>query len=381
MEDLRLSGKQRCDDTGDDQRDSGRGTTREQHLLVGGIGFDVRLINVHREDGRHRVQHRGQRRDDGGHECGDHQAFESGRDEAFHQPRVGVIVLDASVGVQEGALHTRNDGRALWCGEHDVGDDARNHHDQRKDHLHARGKEKAFLRFSERFRGQGALDDVLIEAPVIHVGDPHPADEHPDAGKVVEFRMSLVQNHMELIAGHIHHVCETDQNTARGRERVEGDEGGEESADDQEHDLHHIRPSYRRQTAIEGIGGSEHAQEEDPRHEQGAVADADDGIDGLRAQVEHRSQVHEDEQRDPEHGQDGFQGAVKSLLDELRDGVQALLDEDRKQEFGHKDERECRHPFVRRDGQPDGEARPRHADKLLRGDVRGDERCSDRPPG
>ena len=339
------------------------------------------MVDIHREDGRHRVQHRGQRRDDGGHEGGDHKAFDTGRDEVLDQPRVGVVVLDASVSVQEGALHTRNDRCALWSGEHDVGDDARNNHDQRKDHFHARGEEKAFLRFSERFRGQSALDDVLVEAPVIHVRDPHPADQHPDAGKVVEFGMSLVQNHVELVARGIHHMGEAGQNAAIGCERVEGDEGGEESAHDKQHDLDHIRPGHRGQAAVQRIGGGQDAEEEDARHEVGAIADAHDGVDRLRAEVEHRGQVHEDEQRDPEHGQNGFQGAVETLLDELRDGVQALLDEDRKQELGHEDEREGRHPFVRSDGQADGEARTRHADELLGRDVRGDERGADSPPG
>ncbi len=287
------------------------------------------MVDVHREDGGHRVQHRGQRRHDGGHKGGDHEAFDAGRNEILDQPRVGVVVLDAAVGVQEGALNTRDHRRAFGRGEHHIGDDARNHDDQRKDHLHARGEEEAFLRLRKRFGRKSALDDVLVEAPIVDVRDPHAADQNPDAGKIVELRMPLVQDHVEFVACRVHHMGETGDHAAVRREGVEGDEGGEQAAHDEEHDLDHIRPSHGGQSAIERIGGGQDAQEEDALHEHGPVAHTHDGVDGFRAQVKHRGQVHENEQRDPEHRQDGLERAVEPLLDELRNGVQTLFNEDR----------------------------------------------------
>jgi hypothetical protein len=72
---------------------------------------------------------------------------------------------------------------------------------------------------------------------------------------------------------------------------------------------------------------------------------------------------------------------VVTVLEELRNSVDARSQEPRQEDEGHHDQSNGRHPFVARDGQSDVVGRlPRHADELLRGDVRGDEGEADQPP-
>ena len=50
------------------------------------------------------------------------------------------------------------------------------------------GEHHALLRLGEVLRGERALDDILVEAPIAEVRDPHPADQHRKAGQILVVR-------------------------------------------------------------------------------------------------------------------------------------------------------------------------------------------------
>ena len=69
------------------------------------------------------------------------------------------------------------------------GRDARQHDDHRHQQLQERREDDALLRLVDALGRQRALDDVLIEAPVADVRDPHAADQHGEARQVFVVRM------------------------------------------------------------------------------------------------------------------------------------------------------------------------------------------------
>jgi hypothetical protein len=75
-------------------------------------------------------------------------------------------------------------------------------------------------------------------------------------------------------------------------------------------------------------------------------------------------------------------GAVVAVLEELGHGVDADLEELGQQPEGDDDQRDGGHPLVAGDGEADGGERAAgHADEVLGGDVGGDQREADEPPG
>ena len=109
--------------------------------------------------------------------------------------------------------------------------------------------------------------------------------------------------------------------------------------------------------------------------------DARDRIHRERAQPQDRGEIHEHVQREPEHGHDVAHGRAVTLLEELRHRVDAVLEEHRQDPLADDDQRERRHPFIGRDRHAHHVAGAGHADDLLGGDVRGDQRRADGPPG
>jgi hypothetical protein len=67
-------------------------------------------------------------------------------------------------------------------------------------------------------------------------------------------------------------------------------------------------------------------------------------------------------------------------MEELRHGVDVVLEEDRQEELADDQQGQRRHPFVGSDCEPDGVARPGHADDLLGRNIGRDQRSADRPP-
>jgi hypothetical protein len=104
--------------------------------------------------------------------------------------------------------------------------------------------------------------------------------------------------------------------------------------------------------------------------------------DDLRAGVDDGGRGHADEN---DHGADGHDGAgedVVAVFEKLGDRVDAALEEGGQEYERDENQRDGGHPLVTGDGhaQPVGRLAA-HADELLRGDVGGDEREADQPPG
>ena len=334
----------------------------------------MRLVDVHREDGRRAVEHGRQRGHDGGSQRRESEALEAHRQE-LQQPGVGVIGI---------GLGGRLVGRSLpeaghhpGVLRHHVGGDARNDHDERQDELQAGGKQDTALTFLQRLGRQRPLDDVLIEAPVVDVGHPHAAHKHTDAGQVHVFRMPLVQDHREFVGRRRVNRLEAGPHAAPAGHRVQCEVGRDQAAKDEENHLDHIRPGDRRKPAVQRVGRREGREAEHPVEHR----NAHDGLQGQRAQVQHGGEVDEDVEGDPEDRQDGLELGRVPLLDELGNGVQPLLDEDGQEVLADDDEGQRRHPLVGRDGQADLETGARHADELFGGNVGRDEGGAHRPPG
>ena len=376
LEHLVDAAQHRGEQDGDNQGNACAETPDVHELPLGSLGLDVGLVDIHGEDGGRGVEHGCQRGDDGGCQGGEHQAFQADGDERADEPRVGVVVVKRrGAGNLEGCA-----GIVHVLGIHNPSHDAGHGNDERNQHFQEGGKGDAPLRFLQGAGCQGALDDVLVETPVVEVGNPKPADEHVDAGQVVVFLVVAGEYHVEFVACHVCHVGDAVDDTAFGGDVVEGDDGGDDAADDEEGNLEHVRPCDSRQASVEGVGGGEERQRDDGGHDHGAVAGADYGVDGFTAEVEHGGQVDEDEEGNPKYRQDGLEVGGKAPFDKFGDGVDALFDEDGQEEFAHDNQGKGCHKFVGGDCQSAGKTGTGHADELFRRDVGSDERRTDCPP-
>ena len=163
---------------------------------------------------------------------------------------------------------------------------------------------------------------------------------------------------------------------AQFRDEVQSEPRGHEAADDEAGDLDDVR-----------VADDLHAAQRDDRGEDGEEqhagqhADAGDAADRERAQVQDRGQVDDDVQAEPEQRHRRRDGLAVALFEELGHRVDVVLQIDRHEEHGDDDEGGGGHQFVHGDGHADAEARAAHADELLGGDVRSDQRRADGPPG
>ena len=105
-----------------------------------------RAIQVHREDGRDRIDLRSGRRNDGRDQRREHEALDADGQHG-HEARIGLV----------GLLETRHEHQRRDAGQHD---------DRRHHQLEERREHDALLRLVHALGREAALDDVLIEAPV-----------------------------------------------------------------------------------------------------------------------------------------------------------------------------------------------------------------------
>ena len=151
----------------------------------------------------------------------------------------------------------------------------------------------------------------------------------------------------------------------------------DEAAQHQQRHLHDIGQRHRLQPAPDLVQQRERAQ----RHQRDVLVDPRHLGDRDRAEPDDRGEVHEHVQRQPEQRHQRADARAVPLLQELRHRVDPVAQEDRQEELADDQQRQRRHPFVRRDRQPDRIAGARHADDLFGGDVGCDQRRADRPPG
>ena len=151
----------------------------------------------------------------------------------------------------------------------------------------------------------------------------------------------------------------------------------DESAEHQQRYLDDVGERHGFQAAVQRIG-----QGKQPEREQRRLhGETRDRMHRGRAQPEDGGQVHEDVDTQPEHRHHRAHRGAVAPFQEFRHGVNAVLEEYRQQEFADDEQREAAHPFVRGDADADHIARSGHADDLLGGNVGGDQRGADGPPG
>ena len=284
---------------------------------------------------------------------------------------------------------------------HDVvGADTGQHHDKRNENLQEAGEDESFLGLVDVLGGQSFLDDILVEAPVAEVGEPHAAHHGGDAGHVGEGIgiVALLYHEMEVYVLRVGTRGEVVKHFAQCAECVgaehaghlaEGHIGGDQTAAHEECHLHHIGPCHRGQTTVDGVDAGHEEESEDDEHPQGHL-DAEDAhghalqteylLNGKCAEPGHGGEVDEHVEEEPEDGEGQSHTVVVAFAEELGDGEYLAVEHHWQQELADDHERDGGHHLVGCDGDAVAEARARHADKLFGGDVGGDERGAHGPP-
>ena len=249
---------------------------------------------------------------------------------------------------------------------------------------------------SQGSRAESSLGDVLVETPVIEIGDPEAQEQggpgqHGVIGRQEHVHPRLVQRPEPFNRpGLGRQGLEQDGaglgirdggGFGRRTQCTEGKNHDESAADDQGAALDEVGPG----AGLETAGGDvEHGDDPD---DQGAHGQAD-GIPGLGRQGADRQgpgvgdraqEQHIDEEGGHRH-HDARRG-IEPHLQKLRHGVNPGPKEVRKEGEADHDEGDGGHPFVAGDGQANmagGVAA--HPDELLRRDVGGDQGKPDQPP-
>ena len=263
----------------------------------------------------------------------------------------------------------------------DQGGEARHHDDHRHKKLQVGRKGDAGLGLVQALGRQRALDDVLVEAPVAEVHDPHPADQDGEARKLLEVRAVRPEDHVELLRELSSQGVEPREDIGRihrpAADLAQGDGDDGQAARDQQADLHDVGQGHGLQPAPDLIGQRKHGDD----HEGGELVDPRHRVHGDGAKPQDRGHIDEDVEAQPEHGHDAAHRRSVPLLQKLRHGRDIVAQEDGQEELGDDQEGEGGHPLIGGDGEADGVSRARHADDLLGGDVGGDQRGADGPPG
>ena len=214
------------------------------------------------------------------------------------------------------------------------GGDARHHDQQRDQELEEGGQHDALLGFVDVLGGEAALDDVLVEAPVAEVGHPHAAEDHRQARQVLVERIVGVEDHVEVVVRHlVRAAAEAVQCAERAdiaRNVGQGDEQDHQSAEHQHRHLHHVGQRDGLEAAVQRIGAGERRQHDE------ALLLRQAGHRGERggAQPEDRGQVDEDVERQPEDRHHELDVRPVPALEELRHGVDFVLQEHRQEKHG-----------------------------------------------
>ena len=188
--------------------------------------------------------------------------------------------------------------------------------------------------------------------------------------------MPLFKDHDKALWGDLHHGLHPSPHARSPRHRIQSQVGRDQAAHDQKDHLDHVRPRHGTEPAVQAVRCGKQGEPHDAIHH----GHTHDGFQGQRPEIEDRGQVDKHVQRDPKDRQNRFQLGAVALLDKLRDGVQALLNEDGQEVLAHHQQGQGRHPFVRGDGQAQREATARHPDELFCTDVGGNQAGADRPP-
>ena len=152
----------------------------------------------------------------------------------------------------------------------------------------------------------------------------------------------------------------------------------DDAAEHQQRHLHDVGERDRLQAAVQRV-----EQREQRRAPMIAIWMSRPAMAFTASAPSHRIEVRFTKMysAEPEHRHHVAHRRAVTLLEELRHRVDAVLEEHRQEPLADDDQRERRHPFVGGDRHAHHVAGAGHADDLLGGDVRGDQRGADGPPG
>ena len=278
------------------------------------------LVDVHRPQGRDRVEDGVDGAHQRGEEPAQHQPAQARRQQQVDQGRVGQVRVRQRSVAQD---HRQGDRRH--------GGDGRGHVLQ-----HAAGHQPQ-LGVAHRARSQRALQDDLVGPPVVDVQQQHGPDGRPRQLGVVGRQVQVHQP--ALLQGR----------PAAGLPHRQHRQHG--TAADQQRQLDGIGAHHRRQPAQPGVGRREGPQrghhDHDP-HRRIRMDERDllreQGVDRVRPPEQGRAQVEEAVQHHRQHRVGGGHLGAELQLEELGDGDHPLL-----QVQGHEDERRQQQPEHRVD--------------------------------
>ena len=219
-----------------------RGDAPDPHQLRL-VGLRPRLgVEVQREDGRDRIDLGGERRHDRRDQRREHQAQHAAGQQRHHA-RIGLVGL-----LEAGRQHHRGD--------------ARQHHDHRHQQLEEGGEHHALLRFLQVLGRERALDDVLVEAPVADVHDPHAAEQHA-RGPAGPCRTGLSgrQDHLEVAGMRRVQRLEARDHAGAVADLVQRQPRDQQAAQHQQRDLHDVGERDRLEPAVQLVQQREHAEQ------------------------------------------------------------------------------------------------------------------------
>ena len=162
-----------ADQKGDDRGDAADG----DEACFAGRWVQVPLVEIHGEDGGGGVQHRGERADDRAGDGGQDEAAEAAGNQLANQGGVGLVGAGQGVAVEL------------------LGDDAGHDDGEGDQEPESACEDDAELALLQGARRQRALDDELVEAAVVEVGNPHAADQDGPGQLGVVAR----QDHVQLV--------------------------------------------------------------------------------------------------------------------------------------------------------------------------------------
>ena len=318
------------------------------HLARRSVRPHAPLVEVDAEDRRRRVEQRVQRAHDGAEERREDEAGEPGGQEFAHHDRIGFV----------GVPHQLREEFP----RHDSGKD-----DQKRDQqLDERRQEDASLAVRQAPSRQRPLRDELVQSPVEEVRNPQAADEDRDPGHL---RVVPWEDGVQLVVRRV-------EEGSHAAHRLEAQHGQQGRAGQQRHALDQVRPHYRLEAAVDGVGAGERGDQPDAD----AHVQAEDRMHSQRARVQHHGQRHEDVGRKQEDRHQRAGARVVAVFEVLGDGVDARPQELGQEEEPDEHQRDGRHPLVAGDGQSQVVAASRHPHEVLGRDVGRDEREADQPP-
>jgi len=197
-------------------------------------------------------------------------------------------------------------------------------------------EDHALLRFRQALRRQRALDDVLIEAPVAEVRDPHAADQHRQARQIFVVGTGLGEDHVEVIRRALHQRAEARDDAGAAADFVERQSRHHQAAEHEQRDLHDVGHRDRAQPAPQLMEEREQAE----RNQRRGLINARYFRHGDRAEPHDGGQVHEDVEREPEHCHQRADARSVPLLEKLRHRVDLVLEEDRQEPLADDHQRD-----------------------------------------